>query len=186
MFKNGLNTFLPWTFLYKCAWRNWRQVRKFSFKKHSVPVTGLEQSLCCIRSSRTNHYTVSTASDRAESVVDKLTLGQVFLRVLRFPLSISFYRVSLRSYITWGWTKGSLVAAVQRHSPTQSTWTLTTTTQWRSVDQPCGMLHVGQMSSREMLPLNALRAISPWFCYNLRLQFCWIHLYLVSHAKGRS
>jgi hypothetical protein len=31
-------------------------------------------------------------------VVDKVALGQVFLRVLRFPLSISFHRRSPNSY----------------------------------------------------------------------------------------
>jgi hypothetical protein len=34
-------------------------------------------------------------------VVDKVTLGQVFLRVFRFPLSISFHRRSPYSYIMW-------------------------------------------------------------------------------------
>jgi hypothetical protein len=29
-------------------------------------------------------------------LVDKLALGQVFLRVLRFPLSISFHRCSIK------------------------------------------------------------------------------------------
>jgi hypothetical protein len=36
------------------------------------------------------------------SVVDKVALGQVFLRVLLFPLSVSFHRGCPYSYITWG------------------------------------------------------------------------------------
>jgi hypothetical protein len=35
-------------------------------------------------------------------VVDKVALGQVFLQVLQFPLSISFHRLSPYSYIIWG------------------------------------------------------------------------------------
>jgi hypothetical protein len=35
-------------------------------------------------------------------VVDKVALGQVFLHVLQFPMSISFHHGSPYSYITWG------------------------------------------------------------------------------------
>jgi hypothetical protein len=35
-------------------------------------------------------------------VVDKLALGQVFLRVFRFPLSVAFHRVSILLYMFWG------------------------------------------------------------------------------------
>jgi hypothetical protein len=35
-------------------------------------------------------------------VVDKVALGQVSLRVLRFSLSISFHRGTPYSYIIWG------------------------------------------------------------------------------------
>jgi hypothetical protein len=38
-------------------------------------------------------------------VVDKAALGQGFLRVLRFPLSLSFHCGSPCSYITWGMNK---------------------------------------------------------------------------------
>jgi hypothetical protein len=41
-------------------------------------------------------------SVRVGFVVDKVALGQVFLRVLRFSLSISFRRGSPYSYIVWG------------------------------------------------------------------------------------
>jgi hypothetical protein len=40
-------------------------------------------------------------------VVDKVALGQVFLRVLRFSLSISFHRGSRLSYDIWGMTRRS-------------------------------------------------------------------------------
>jgi hypothetical protein len=51
--------------------------------------------------------------------VDKLALGQVFLRVLWFPLSISFNRCSIFTYVTSGdWTMGPLTATVpQRQTP---------------------------------------------------------------------
>jgi hypothetical protein len=35
-------------------------------------------------------------------VVDRVALGQVFLRVLRFPWSISFHRRSPKTHIIWG------------------------------------------------------------------------------------
>jgi hypothetical protein len=49
-------------------------------------------------------------------------LGQVFIRVFRFPLSISIHLGSPCQYITRDWTIGPLVAAVQRHRLTPSTW----------------------------------------------------------------
>jgi hypothetical protein len=54
-------------------------------------------------------------------VVDKVALGQLFLRVLRFPCQ---YRssVALHTQISPGkWTIGLLVASVQRHNLTPST-----------------------------------------------------------------
>jgi hypothetical protein len=51
-------------------------------------------------------------------VVDRVTLGQVFLRVLQFPNNI-IHHGSPYSYIIWG---DSLEAAVQRYSVTPSTW----------------------------------------------------------------
>jgi hypothetical protein len=36
------------------------------------------------------------------SVVDKVALGQVFIRVLPILLTISFHRGCSHSYITWG------------------------------------------------------------------------------------
>jgi hypothetical protein len=59
-------------------------------------------------------------------VVDKVAMVQVFLRVLRFPLSLSFHRGCPYSCITWGWTVGPVQAAVQRHNPSTLTWTRTT------------------------------------------------------------
>jgi hypothetical protein len=58
-------------------------------------------------------------------VVDRVALGQVFLRVLRFPLSASFHRGSAYSYITWRMNNRPLVAEFQLHSLTPSTWTTT-------------------------------------------------------------
>jgi len=56
-------------------------------------------------------------------VVDKVALGQVFLQVLRFsPVSIIPPWLSILIYHL-GMNKGPLVAAVQRHSLTPSTWT---------------------------------------------------------------
>jgi hypothetical protein len=49
-------------------------------------------------------------------VVGKVALGQVFVQVVRFSLSVSFHRGY--SYNTWGITIGQLVAAVQRHGLT--------------------------------------------------------------------
>jgi hypothetical protein len=39
-----------------------------------------------------------------------------------FPVSVSFHRGCPCSYIICGWTAGTLVAAVQRHSLTPSSW----------------------------------------------------------------
>jgi hypothetical protein len=53
-------------------------------------------------------------------VVDKVALRQVFLRVLRISLSVSFHRGCLYSYMSpGGRTVGTLVAAVQRHDQQQ-------------------------------------------------------------------
>jgi hypothetical protein len=40
-------------------------------------------------------------SDHARFAVDKVAQGQVFLRVLPFPLSVSFHRGSPYPYIIW-------------------------------------------------------------------------------------
>jgi hypothetical protein len=58
-------------------------------------------------------------SVHVELAVDRMALGQHFLRVLRFPLSESFHRGSTYSYTCiWsgGWTTGELEAAVQRQT----------------------------------------------------------------------
>jgi hypothetical protein len=48
-------------------------------------------------------------------VVDKLTLGRLYLRVLRFPLSVSFHRCSVFTHVSsGGWTKGPLEAQFHR------------------------------------------------------------------------
>jgi hypothetical protein len=39
---------------------------------------------------------------RVGLVVDKVALGQVFLRVLRFPLSVYHSTVALQTHIIWG------------------------------------------------------------------------------------
>jgi hypothetical protein len=58
--------------------------------------------------------------------MDKVALGQVFLRLIYgFSLSISFHHGSPYSS-SGGRTKGPLVAAVQRDSLAPSTWTTTT------------------------------------------------------------
>jgi hypothetical protein len=44
-------------------------------------------------------------------------------RIRSPPLSISFRHGFPWSCVSWGWTTGPLVAAVQRHSLTPSTWT---------------------------------------------------------------
>jgi hypothetical protein len=74
-----------------------------------------------------------TAEDRVHNrsvhigfVVDNMTLGQVFLRVLRFyPVSIMPPRPLRTSISSGGWTIGPLVAAVLRPSLTLMTrsWT---------------------------------------------------------------
>jgi hypothetical protein len=53
-------------------------------------------------------------------VVDKVALGQISLRIFRFPLSISFHRCSIFTHISsGGWTMGLLAASVpQRHTLT--------------------------------------------------------------------
>jgi hypothetical protein len=50
-------------------------------------------------------------------VVGEVALGQAFLRIFPFPLSISFHRGFPYSHISWG--KSQLVAAVQRHEKQQ-------------------------------------------------------------------
>jgi hypothetical protein len=49
-------------------------------------------------------------------VVGEVALGQVFIGILRFSLSISFHRGSPYSHITWG----MLVAAVRGYGLTPS------------------------------------------------------------------
>jgi hypothetical protein len=74
-----------------------------------------------------------TAEDRVRNrsvhigfVVDNMTLGQVFLRVLRFYLvSIMPPRPLRTSISSGGWTIGPLVAAVLRPSLTLLTWSWT-------------------------------------------------------------
>jgi hypothetical protein len=48
-------------------------------------------------------------------MVDKVALGQVFLRVLRFsPVNINPPLLHIHSYVIWGWTKGPLEAQFHR------------------------------------------------------------------------
>jgi hypothetical protein len=47
-------------------------------------------------------------------VVDKGTRGQIFLRVLGFPLSVLFYSSSIFTHISGGWTKGPLKAQIHK------------------------------------------------------------------------
>jgi hypothetical protein len=55
-------------------------------------------------------------------MVDKVALGQIFLRVLRFSLSISYHNGSHTHISPVGWAVDPLMAAVQRHRLTRSTW----------------------------------------------------------------
>jgi hypothetical protein len=67
---------------------------------------------------------------RGHSVLDlwwtKWHWCRIPLQFFSLPLPLSFHRSSPYSYITWGWTIGSLMAAVQRHSLAPSTWTRAT------------------------------------------------------------
>jgi Mn2+/Fe2+ NRAMP family transporter len=48
-------------------------------------------------------------------VVDKVALGQIFLGVLHFSLSVSFHHCSIFTYVSsFGWTVGPLVAHFHR------------------------------------------------------------------------
>jgi hypothetical protein len=64
----------------------------------------------------------------------KVALGQVFLRLLRFPPpSITTLWLSVLIYHLRGWTTGPLEAAVLRHIFTPSTWTTEATTSLRKM-----------------------------------------------------
>jgi hypothetical protein len=54
-------------------------------------------------------------------VVNEVALDRIFLRVLRFSLSISFHRDSAYPYFICGMKIGPLVAADQRRRLTPST-----------------------------------------------------------------
>jgi general stress protein CsbA len=60
-------------------------------------------------------------------VVVKVTLGQIFSGFFGFSLSVSFHRSSLYSYVVWVLAICPLVASVQRHWLTPTTWTTTLT-----------------------------------------------------------
>jgi hypothetical protein len=66
----------------------------------------------------------ATRSVHVRFEVDKVALGQVLLRVFCFPLSVSFHWCFILISHGW-WTVGPLLAAVQRHSPSPSSWTTT-------------------------------------------------------------
>jgi hypothetical protein len=57
----------------------------------------------------------AVGSDHVAFVMDKVAIGQVFLLVLRLS-PVSIIPPWFSTLITWGWTIGPLVAAVQRHS----------------------------------------------------------------------
>jgi hypothetical protein len=56
-------------------------------------------------------------------VVDRVALGQVLLRVLRFSRQYHSTVALLTHISSGGWTKGPLVAVIQTHSLIPSTWT---------------------------------------------------------------
>jgi hypothetical protein len=77
------------------------------------------------------HTMAQTASRRVLNVETRIHLHVVLWtkwqwdrRLSKFiPVSVLFHRGLSYWYITWGWTIGPLVAALQRRSPARSTWT---------------------------------------------------------------
>jgi hypothetical protein len=90
-------------------------------------------------------------------VVGKVGLGQVFLRVVRFPLSISFHRRSLCSRLTWGMNTSLLVAAIQRHLLTLPTWATISVLHQNSTR--VNSFHYCYMTN---LNITSIRMFFPW------------------------
>jgi hypothetical protein len=97
---------------------------KNSMKHLYYPVTSLQpgrtMAQAVIRRPLTAEARVHARSAHVEFVVDKVALGQVFLRVLRFSPVKYNSTVAVQLIASGGWTIYPLVAAVHRRSLTPS------------------------------------------------------------------